>query len=186
MPRTAAEPFAAIGDRMLALILDRVVIVALLAIPAALLVEHWSQLDSRLTAPLRVTIAAAMIVLIVVLAYHIVLEALFGATLGKGLLGLQVRNGAGDRPWLTATIRNLLRLIDALLFYALAFLFAAFSPRRQRVGDLVAGTTVIEQHVDWGARIALILIWVALVAGCLWLAAWLCPSCLPDLHHFAS
>ena len=166
-------PYAAIGDRMLALILDRVVIAALLAIPAA-----W--IGQRLAAtPLRAIIAGTITFVILVLAYHIVLEALFGATLGKGLLGLQVRNGSGERPWLTATIRNVVRFVDGLLFYSLAFVFALFTRRRQRIGDLVAGTTVIERPVDLGARLALLLIFIALVAGSLWVALTLCPACVP-------
>lgn len=173
-----AQPFAAIGDRMLAVILDRVVVLSLLTIPAALLAQRWS------TTPGRAAIIGGVAILLAVLAYHIVLEAVFHATLGKGLLGLQVRNGSGDRPWLTSTVRNVSRLVDAIFFYAVAFLVAVFTRRRQRLGDLFAGTTVIEQRVVWGARVALIFIWLALVAGSLWLASSLCPSCIPDRSRF--
>ena len=179
----ATEPFAAIGDRMLALILDRVVIVALLAIPTALAIEHWSGLDARVTKPMNAAILAGVAVLVTALVYHIVLEALFGATIGKGLLGLYVRNGSGEK-WLSSAIRNVARLIDAVALYALAFLFAAFSSKRQRIGDRLAGTVVVEQPVAVGARIALLFIWVAVVAGSLWIASFLCPSCLPASLHF--
>lgn len=172
------ESLAAIGDRMLALLLDRVVIVALLAIPTALAIEHWSRLDKSWTVPLRVLSVAAAAVLVTALLYHIVLEALFGATLGKGLLGLSVRNGSGEK-WLAASIRNVARLIDAVVLYSLAFLFAAFSSKRQRIGDLLAGTVVVEQPVAWGARLALLFILVAVIGGSLWIANLLCPSCLP-------
>lgn len=175
------EPYAAIGDRMLALILDRVVVVAFLAIPAALLVEHWSGMDARVTKPLNAAILAGAAVLVTVLVYHIVLEALFGATIGKGLLGLHVRNGSGEK-WLSSTIRNVARLIDAVVLYSVAFLFAAFSSKRQRIGDRLAGTVVVEQPVAWGARVALLFIWVAVVGGSLWIASFLCPSCLGSLH----
>ncbi|HEY3054743.1 MAG TPA: RDD family protein [Thermoanaerobaculia bacterium] len=177
----ASEPVAAIGDRMLALILDRVVIVALLSIPAAFLFERW---NGHVTAPVRVSIAAGILLLLTILAYHILLEGLFGATLGKGLLGLQVRNGSDDSRWLAATIRNVSRLFDAILFYAFAFLIAAFSTRRQRLGDYLAGTTVIEQRVSVGSRMALIFIWLVIVAGSLWLAGRLCPACFPAQRLF--
>lgn len=183
--KAAALPaggYAAIGDRMLALILDRVLIVALLAIPWAFIASR-SSADSR--PGLRTVIVAGFVLLVAVLAYHIVLEAIFGATLGKGLLGLQVRNGSNEHRWMTSTIRNISRLLDAIFFYSLAFLVAVFTPRRQRLGDLFAGTTVIEQRVVWGARVALIFIWVALVAGSLWVALTLCPSCVPDRSRFS-
>lgn len=175
---SSAEPFAAIGDRMLAVILDRVVVLSLLAIPAALLAQRWS------STPSRTALIAGIAVLLAVLAYHIVLEAVFHATLGKGLLGLQVRNGSGDRPWMTSTVRNVSRLVDAFFFYAVAFLVAGFTRRRQRLGDLFAGTTVVEQRIVPGARVALIFIWLVLVVGSLWIASSLCPSCLPDRSRF--
>ena len=174
MSSASSEPFAAIGDRMLALILDRVVIAALLAIPAAVIGERLA------ATPVRAVIVASVAFIILALAYHITLEALFGATLGKGLLGLQVRNGSNERPWRTSSVRNVVRLVDSLFFYSLAFLVAIFTRRRQRIGDLVAGTTVIERPVATGARIALLAIFAVIVAGSVWIALKLCPACLPD------
>ncbi|HSP33766.1 MAG TPA: RDD family protein, partial [Thermoanaerobaculia bacterium] len=154
------------------------VVVALLAIPTALAIEHWSRMDKSWTLPLRVASVAAAAVLVTALLYHIVLEALFGATIGKGLLGLSVRNGSGEK-WLASAIRNVARLLDSIVLYSVAFLFAAFSSKRQRIGDQLAGTVVVEQPVAWGARVALIVIWLAVVGGSLWIANFLCPSCLP-------
>ena len=174
---SSTEPFAAIGDRMLALILDRVLILAVLGIPAAAMAERWSRIDARLTSPVRAAILGSATLFVAILVYHIVLEALFGATLGKGLLGLQVRS---ENAWLAATIRNVARLLDSIAFYALAFIVAIFSSRRQRIGDYLAGTIVVEQRVVWGARVALIFIWLVIVGGSLWLATFLCPSCVPS------
>ncbi len=170
---------------MLALIVDRLLILALFAIPAALMAERWSKAGTTPLSPVRLSIIVSIGVVLFVFAYHVVLEALFGATLGKGLLGLQVRTDSGNDRWPAALIRNLARLIDAILFYSIAFLAAAFTRRRQRLGDLFAGTTVIEHQVAWGARVALIFIWLALVAGALWLASWLCPSCTNALPHLS-
>lgn len=181
--QAVAEPFAAIGDRMLALILDRVVILAILLVPAASFAAHGTSIAGRSAVPVRTAIVAAVILTVSILAYHIVLESIFGATLGKGLLGLQVRTSSDDGRWRATTIRNALRLVDGQLFYSIAFLVAVFSPRRQRLGDHLAGTTVVEQRVAWGARLALIFIWVVLVSASIWLASWLCPSCFPDPRH---
>ena len=179
--RTAApsETLAAIGDRMLALILDRLLIIAILMIPAAWIAEHWHRIDDRFTAPFRLAIVAVSVLVIVALVYHIVLEAIFGATVGKGLLGLQVRDRGEASRWTAVSMRNVLRLVDSVFFYSFAFLIAVFSPRRQRLGDHLAGTTVIEHRVEWGARVALIFIWGAIVLASLWAASAVCPSCVP-------
>src|SRR5260370_4038190 len=83
-------------------------------------------------------------VVVAVLSFWL-MEALFGATLGKAFVGIQVRRvsgeGAGTRA---AFIRNLARLLDFLpAFYLLGWIFAVFSAKRQRIGDRIAGTVVI-------------------------------------------
>jgi len=79
------------------------------------------------------------------LAYYFVAEAITGQTLGKRLLGLRVMRASGERPGAGAIfLRTLLRLVDALpLLYALGLIVALSTGRRQRIGDLVAGTVVV-------------------------------------------
>lgn len=75
--------------------------------------------------------------------YAAVLEWLFGQTVGKRLAGLVVVSGDGTRPPLTAIlVRNALRAVDALVFYAVGFLVVVMTDRRQRIGDLAADTVV--------------------------------------------
>jgi uncharacterized RDD family membrane protein YckC len=78
------------------------------------------------------------------LVYVIAAELLFGKTLGKWFFGLQIVGLDGKRPPLVALlVRNLLRLVDlALMWLPLAMVL--FSPLRQRVGDLAAGTLVVQ------------------------------------------
>jgi uncharacterized RDD family membrane protein YckC len=80
-------------------------------------------------------------------AYHFVCEATTGQTLGKKLLGIRVVNLDGTRAGAGAVlVRTVLRLIDALpILYivGLASVLGTGSGRRQRVGDLAAGTTVV-------------------------------------------
>lgn len=66
-------------------------------------------------------------------------EFLFGRTLGKRALGLVVVGEDGDRvSALSALVRAALWPVDALLL----FLPALLTDRRQRLGDLAAGTVV--------------------------------------------
>lgn len=78
--------------------------------------------------------------------YGFVCELLFGGqTLGKRLFRIRVMDERGMklRPG-QVLIRNLLRLVDMFPnFYAVGGLFAWFSKRCQRLGDLAAGTVVV-------------------------------------------
>lgn len=70
---------------------------------------------------------------------------LSGRTLGKALLGVRVLGQDGlPVTFSQAAVRNLLRLVDILPGgYLLGVLGCAFHPRRQRIGDLAAGTVVV-------------------------------------------
>ena len=93
--------------------------------------------------------AAAMPVLMVNLAifflYFVILEGIFGATLGKRALGLKVIREDGARCGIgPAVIRNILRIIDALPFlYIIGMILISRSPKKQRLGDSVAHTVVV-------------------------------------------
>lgn len=67
-------------------------------------------------------------------------EAVFGTTLGKLVFALHVRRRDGRRVGVGRTIvRHVLAPLDAL---AIGALLAALTPRRQRLGDLLADTVV--------------------------------------------
>jgi len=70
-----------------------------------------------------------------------------GRTPGKRALGLRVVrvDGAPVGP-AESLVRNLLRAIEVPLGYAPGVLGVALGPRRQRLGDVVAGTLVIRER----------------------------------------
>jgi len=80
------------------------------------------------------------------LAYYVVLEALTGRTLGKMIMGLEVVRLDGEPYGLTAClIRNVLRIIDGLpVLYLVGLISVAVTSKKQRLGDLAAGTLVVE------------------------------------------
>ncbi|MGO8917216.1 MAG: RDD family protein [Stellaceae bacterium] len=80
-------------------------------------------------------------------AYYVVLEAMLGATIGKLVTKLRVVRERDGAPidWRAAVIRNLFRLIDGFLLYLVGFLTICFSSKRQRFGDMVAGTIVVRR-----------------------------------------
>ena len=99
------------------------------------------------TAAHVLTAGRLALVLLVQVLFGAACEAAWGATIGKRVFGVRVvaLEGARATP-LQALIRNALRVIDALpLLYVAGLLAMARSgrTRRQRIGDLAAGTTVM-------------------------------------------
>jgi len=77
------------------------------------------------------------------LAYCTFTEARYGLTLGKRLLGLHVIDDSANRPDLRkAGIRNLLKILELAL--PLLLLLPLLNSGRQRLGDILAHTVVVE------------------------------------------
>lgn len=87
--------------------------------------------------------------------YCAVFETLSGATPGKRLAGLRVRSVLGGPPGLLqALFRNIMRAVDMFptIFPGLIGAVAAmFNPRRQRIGDMLAGT-MVRRHASLKER----------------------------------
>jgi uncharacterized RDD family membrane protein YckC len=83
------------------------------------------------------------------LLYFVVLEAMLGATLGKLATNLRVVSAADGTPigWSAAIVRNLMRLVDGAVLYIIGFIAICPTEKRQRLGDLVAGTMVVRRAV---------------------------------------
>lgn len=81
------------------------------------------------------------------LAYSSICEGISGATIGKALIGLRVRDVEGGRcSFGQALIRALMLYIDMIPYCipAAVYLFSILrSPQRQRAGDAVARTVVV-------------------------------------------
>jgi uncharacterized RDD family membrane protein YckC len=88
------------------------------------------------------------------MAYYIVPESLYGASLGKMLLGLCVARVDGKPLSLGSVLtRNVLRFVDVLpVFYLIGGLSIFITDNSQRVGDKLAATTVVarDQAVESG------------------------------------
>jgi uncharacterized RDD family membrane protein YckC len=93
--------------------------------------------------------SAAMALLYLALppCYYFALEATVGRTVGKLVLGLRILRADGGRPSTGAIFeRTLLRLVDGFpAFYLTGFITMLVTgpQRRQRLGDLAAGTIVV-------------------------------------------
>ena len=84
---------------------------------------------------------------VVVFAYYMLLEGYLGQTLGKMLLGIKVvREDTGGVPGLgPAALRTVLRIIDGLFFYLVAFISVLATQKNRRLGDMAANTLVVRK-----------------------------------------
>jgi uncharacterized RDD family membrane protein YckC len=133
-------PLAGPVSRMLALVLDLAVIAALASV------------IEKILSPLVVfgaDLAGALNIVayfVISLIYAAAAEwAWRGQTVGKRLLRLRVVDASGLRlEPAQVIVRNLMRFIDALpALYLVGGIACVVSRRRQRLGDLAAGTVVI-------------------------------------------
>lgn len=172
------ERFASVGDRMLAFLLDRALVVAILLVIAAVFADQLLAANTQLPSPVVAAASGGFALISAAFIYHFLFELGFGTTLGKAVMGLQVRNESDRGRAAAVAIRNALRVIDGVALYLIGFLLATFTRRRQRLGDVVAGTVVMEMPMSNGARAAMMVLAAALIVASVWIAAAICPSCL--------
>jgi uncharacterized RDD family membrane protein YckC len=85
--------------------------------------------------------------------YFAFCELRWGQTIGKNATGIEVRSldGAGRLNFFQASIRNLLRLVDA---FVIGELMIVATGRKQRLGDKAAGTVVVRRAPRTAERVA--------------------------------
>jgi uncharacterized RDD family membrane protein YckC len=167
--------FARLGDRFIAFLLDTAFLFGLFAMVDAWAFMRWGSVEGS---EMRLTIASLLIAVtlnaIVLFFYGWLLEAAWGATLGKAMIGIRVVGTPQGRPFSACAVRNVLRIVDGLGFYLVGTVVAACSPARQRVGDMYARTAVIEESFRSVVRVAAILLWVASLAAAGWAVPRIC------------
>jgi len=176
--RSGPSPrLAKLADRFIALILDTLILSGVFAVADAWIFMRWGSVEN-----LELTLTTASLVLALTLntfilfAYSWLLEASFGATLGKTIVGLRVVR-TGHRSALAASaIRNLLRFVDGLGCYLVGALFAGCSRWRQRLGDLSAGTTVVEEQYTVTSKVLALTLGMAILFGSAWEVPRICSE----------
>jgi len=166
---------ARLGDRFIAYVLDTAFLFGLFAIVDAWALKRWGSVEGS---ELRVTTASLLIAVTLnatlLFLYGWLLEAAWGATLGKAMVGIRVVGTGQNRSFSTCAVRNALRTVDGLGFYLVGTVVAACSGARQRVGDIYARTAVIEENFRSVVRIAAIVLWVASLAAAGWAVPRIC------------
>ena len=143
--------YASFWRRLVAFAIDMVLILLVAAILAALGVASSNQVPREpqrwgyVVGAALIAVAAGCALTAVggILLYFPILEARFGQTLGKRLLGLRVRKETGlPIGYKEAFLRRLPFYFELIVVDAL---FIPFTARRQRAFDIVARTVVIHE-----------------------------------------
>ncbi|HUS44704.1 MAG TPA: RDD family protein [Phycisphaerae bacterium] len=146
----AAGPAAApLGRRAAAVFVDYIVL-SFILVPVIFYVAP--DLPERFvrgeTVPFAKRLVLELIRLGLTVAYFSLAEGVTGRTLGKALLGLEVRSESGAS--LTrgqALLRNLGRIVDEMPgLYVFGMISILLGPRAQRIGDRMARTLVVRRE----------------------------------------
>lgn len=133
------ENVASTGKRVLGAIVDIIVLVVFYVVYGTFFGE---------TEGLSVSVSGvpALIGFTLMLLYFVVLEATTGKTIGKYIWKTKVVNEMREKISLGQSIgRNLMRIVDGFFIYLVGFIAVLASKNKQRLGDMIAKTYVINK-----------------------------------------
>lgn len=141
-------PLAGIGSRAMAAILDLFVQVVIMYVLVTVLAFVAGAVGAGVAGAVLAGLMIA-VVFAVLFGYNFVTELWFrGRSPGKRALGISVEREDGLPIDISASARrNILRIVDFLpLFYCVGLVSIVLTGRRKRLGDLVAGTVVLQDE----------------------------------------
>lgn len=161
------QRIARLGDRLIALIIDTLLMASILAVIGMWSAGKWGGItEGGFDIKGFPAMFSIITTLLLGFLYYWILEGIFGITLGKVIIGIQVIKKDGSPCDMHASlIRNLLRFVDGLGVYLVGFLIAIFSRMRQRLGDHLANTIIIERKFHMVLRIVLVILWLGGIGG---------------------
>lgn len=161
------DQYKALGRRIVALIIDGIVLSAIYAVIYFPIAERQSDVLSDLELGESATTYANvgdytltgakaglffLAMFVVWVLYYVVLVGRTGRTPGKALVGVRVvrEDDLGAPPGMgRAFIRQLVWLVDSFPYVIpglTGFVVALTNPRRKRIGDMAAGTVVVQTN----------------------------------------
>ena len=136
-----SQSVAGVGDRIVARLIDYAL---LFAYSLGSYYFYMKFFNYNAGIPEAVSVIVFFVIILPVIFYSFLCEAFNnGQSVGKRVMHLRVVCADGSQPTMGALfLRWILQLVD-VWFYGLGILFIAFSRHHQRIGDIAAGTLVI-------------------------------------------
>ena len=149
---TLEYEIASLGDRIVAAIIDYVILIAWAMLCAMLLLPLVLDGHSSESGLGPVAIMLAFLAYAPLVFYNLVCEVFFnGQSIGKKARDIKVMRLDGTAPSIgDYLLRWLLRIIDLQFAGFVAIITIAATQRGQRLGDLAAGTTVVKVRPNAG------------------------------------
>ena len=168
---------ATLGDRLVAFALDSALLFCVFAIVDAWAFMRWGMVDGT---ELKLSLAALLVAesfnATIFFLYLWLLEASFGATLGKAMVGIRVvRTTSATRSWLSQSAISSASWTGSASTLVGAVV-ASCSRIHRRLGDICAGTVVIEEHFGYRVKIAAIALWTTVLASAVWSIPRICNT----------
>ena len=145
------SPLADLGSRIVAGIIDYIIIGVVAIVLAILLLVPTVITEAFMMSRFRLGLFRGMFGIVVImwflwLAYFTYFEGTSGQTIGKRVSKIKVMKENGSRCDLSsALVRNILRIVDHLPFlYLLGIILIAATEKKQRLGDMLAKTIVVK------------------------------------------
>lgn len=162
--------FASLGDRLLAQAVDGLLALGIFfSLGMALAGRFGGLTDQGFELTGMPALILMGILLSVMLIYFILLEAFFGATLGKVVAEIKVTTSDGGVIGIRAAIvRNLMRFIDGFGVYLVGAFSVILTSRRVRLGDITAGTVVLRRNTGRFERAGALLAALLIALGGIW------------------
>lgn len=130
---------ASVGDRIVARIIDMVILVIYL-IASCYVIAATVKFDTDVTSWFL-----PLVLILPAMGYSFLCETFYhGQTLGKYIMHIRVISIDGSTPTIGSLLMRWMLLIIDLYFSCVGLLFIACSRKRQRLGDIAAGTMVIK------------------------------------------
>jgi uncharacterized RDD family membrane protein YckC len=148
-PTASTVRYASLGERFVASIIDLIlvaVVTVIISIPFGIAAWMGSFFASPFAAAFNGLFFGGFTFIIWIL-YYSYFEGTSGQTLGKSAMSIRVvdQNTGQTIDMARAFIRSLLRIIDFLpVLYFIGFIIVLATPRKQRLGDIAAGTVVVK------------------------------------------
>jgi len=143
--------YKSVGIRFVAILIDTIIISIIGTIVTLPLGASTTATVNQQTGAISITPVYWIVViieLIIAFLYFTILEGRYGQTVGKIILKLKVLKADGSPiNYKDAGIRTVLRIIDEVPFivpYLLGAIFIWSSDTKQRLGDRVAHTVVVQ------------------------------------------
>jgi uncharacterized RDD family membrane protein YckC len=142
--------YASVGSRIVAIVLDHLILVifaAIIALPLGLRAALFSLPVRGPAGLMRGAVLAPLGALnfLLWLLYFTYLESSSGQTLGKRIMGIKVVKESGEQLTpIDAFIRTIFRIVDGFVLYLIGFILVLVTEKKQRLGDMAVGSIVVK------------------------------------------